>query len=74
MMCYSAQIIVSLLRSALSVEDAISGSRIRVAFEPQDFMVRQATLVPQSRVNLTRIGIDIIATADATRVHRKQKN
>ena len=45
-----------------------------MAFEPQDFMAQQATLVPQSRVNLTRIGIDIIATADATRVLRKQKN
>jgi hypothetical protein len=45
-----------------------------VAFEPQEFMAWQATLVSRSRVNQTRIDIDIIATADAAHVHRKQKN
>jgi len=47
---------------------------MRVAFEPQNFMVRLATPVPRSRVSLTRIDIDIIATVDATHVHRKQKH
>ena len=63
-----------LQRSVLSIEDAISGSTIHVAFEQQDFMARQAALVPRSRVNLTRIDIGIINTADAAHVHRKQKN
>jgi hypothetical protein len=45
-----------------------------VAFEPQDFMARQATLLPRPRAILTRIDIDSIVTADATHVHRNQKN
>jgi len=51
----------------LPIEDAISGRTTHVAFEPQDFMARLAILMPRPRVNLTRIDIDITATADATR-------
>ncbi|MGD8619057.1 MAG: hypothetical protein PVH54_07675 [Gammaproteobacteria bacterium] len=45
-----------------------------MTFKPQDFMAWQATLVPRSWVILTRIDIDIIATADATHGHCNQKN
>jgi len=53
------------MRRSAPAQDACRDVTTHVIFEPLDYIVRLAALVPESRVNLTRTTVYLLPTANA---------